>query len=271
MKVLMVVASLNPEWGGPVKVVKHSVEQLVKNGVDVTIFSPISRNEKKSIVFPEGVDVRLFKRSLLSNFWTGFSFSFIKLLKQEIRNFDIVHVHELWHFPHFLASRLSIKYNIPFVITVHGALSSFALQLKSFKKKIFGNLFEKEFFRKASGIQAITKTEIAQIKQFEPGSKIKLIFNGIPENDVSVKEGENNLLDIYPEIINKRVALYLGRIDRIKGLDILVESFSIVSAEFDNFMLVIAGPDFGYKKALTRMIKERKIEDKVIFTGTLSG
>lgn len=271
MKVLFVVASLNPEWGGPVQVVKHTAELLVKLGADVTIFSPADSFEQEYLVYPDGVDVKLFKRSFLSFLWTGFSFGMIKQLKKDISDFDIIHIHEIWHFPQYIASKFSVKNKIPYVITVHGALSPFALGIKPTKKRIFGKMFEKNILKRASGIQAITKTEVDQIKNFEPDSKIKLIFNGISENLSYSGSEDFELYKLYPKLRSARIILYLGRIDKIKGLDILAESFSVISSDSDNIYLLISGPDFGYEQKFRDLVREKKIHDKVIFTGTISG
>ena len=40
--------------------------------------------------------------------------------------------------------------------------------------------------------------------------------------------------------------LYLGRIHRIKGVDLLIEAFSDLVKKIDDVKLVIVGPDDGF-------------------------
>ncbi len=70
---------------------------------------------------------------------------------------------------------------------------------------------------------------------------------------------------------NEKIVLYLGRIHRIKGLDILARAFSKVVKELDGVRLVAAGPDDGYLDELESLIRVLKIEDNVLIPGPLYG
>ena len=65
------------------------------------------------------------------------------------------------------------------------------------------------------------------------------------------------------------VWLYLGRINKDKGIDIIVKAFSLLCKERSDCKLVLAGPDDGFLRNLRGMIKGLNLEGKVIFTGTL--
>lgn len=62
----------------------------------------------------------------------------------------------------------------------------------------------------------------------------------------------------------------MGRIHRIKGIDILVRAFANIIKKLDDVRLVV-GPDDGYLRELKVLIKALKIEDKVLITGPLYG
>lgn len=271
MKILFVVASLNPEWGGPVQVVLHTVEMLVKAGVEVVICSPFSGSEEGSIIQPEGAEIKLFKRNLFSGIWKGSSCGMRKFLKTRIKEFDLVHIHEIWHYSHYIASQLSLKYRIPYIITVHGALSGKAFRLKRIKKKIFSIFFEKKIISSAAGIQALTEYEETEIQKFAPGAGIKIIGNGVSETELSDTNTGDQLVRMYPELNEKEIILFLGRIDKIKGLDILADSFKTLSRENGRIHLVIAGPDFGFENELRKLLQSNDLLDRVTFTGEVTG
>jgi glycosyltransferase involved in cell wall biosynthesis len=65
--------------------------------------------------------------------------------------------------------------------------------------------------------------------------------------------------------------LYLARIHKIKGADILVRAFADVIKRLDDVRLVVAGPDDGYLGELESLIRGLKIEDKVLISGALYG
>jgi len=63
----------------------------------------------------------------------------------------------------------------------------------------------------------------------------------------------------------------IGRINYIKGLDFLVESFHILSLSRQSIILVIVGPDDGYQDELESLVNKLELVNKVIFTGFLGG
>lgn len=83
--------------------------------------------------------------------------------------------------------------------------------------------------------------------------KIKVIPNGVDENRFSL--GESKFKQKFP---NKKIYLYLGRIDAEKGVDILIKSF--LKCNFDDAVLVIVG---GGKQE--KVLKAIYSEEKNIF------
>ena len=65
--------------------------------------------------------------------------------------------------------------------------------------------------------------------------------------------------------------LFLGRIDKGKGLGFLVESFVELTKEVEDAVLVLAGPDAGYEKELRALIKTKNCHDRIRFTGYIGG
>jgi glycosyltransferase involved in cell wall biosynthesis len=65
--------------------------------------------------------------------------------------------------------------------------------------------------------------------------------------------------------------MFLGRIHFIKGIDFLVESFHELTRERNDIILVIVGPDDGYKSNLEELIDKLNLSEKILFTGNLTG
>jgi len=69
---------------------------------------------------------------------------------------------------------------------------------------------------------------------------------------------------------NDKIILYVGRLHKSKGIDLLAKAFSDISKESDDVKLVLVGPDDGYKAELMNLLRRLEISDKTIFTGFVS-
>ncbi len=68
------------------------------------------------------------------------------------------------------------------------------------------------------------------------------------------------------------VVLYVGRIDPYKNIHILIESFQILKTKFKDAKLVIVGKRHftDYSEKIENLVKEKNLENDVIFTGVVS-
>ncbi len=212
MKVLHVTASLSHEWGGPVPVVKDLAKGLTQKGVEVAIFAPINRAWLGGEAKPQGVGVRLFEQDWLSKIWTVHSFDLARAIYKEVWDFDLIHIHEIWHHPHFAAYRAAKRAGKPYVVTIHGALEPWCLDYKAFKKRIYTALVQRRVLNEAAAIHAITQDEVEHIKAFGVHSPIFMIPNGIDPEEFRELPPREELERRYPELNGKKVLLFLGRI-----------------------------------------------------------
>jgi glycosyltransferase involved in cell wall biosynthesis len=76
----------------------------------------------------------------------------------------------------------------------------------------------------------------------------------------------------YPSLRNKRLLLYLSRIHKVKGCDLLVEGFARMAARDPALHLVMAGPDQeGWQQNLMDLAKAHGVENWITWTGMLTG
>jgi glycosyltransferase involved in cell wall biosynthesis len=68
-----------------------------------------------------------------------------------------------------------------------------------------------------------------------------------------------------------KVILFLGRIHKTKGIDLLINAFAGIVKDITDARLVVAGPDDGYLNALQNLTAELRLTEKVIFTGPVYG
>ncbi len=191
-------------------------------------------------------------------------------LKKEIKTFDVIHIHCYRSFQSIIIHHYAKKYAIPYVVQAHGGLPTF--KEKGRTSRVYDKLFGNKLLRDASTVIALTEKEA---KEYEgmgvPIEKISILPNGIDLSEYAnlPKVGSfKNKLDLTAEV---KIVLYLARINKIKGIDILVCAFANIANKIPGLKLVIVGPDDGYLCELKALIRTLKIDEKVIISGPLYG
>jgi len=272
MRVLHVVSSISPEIGGPAKLVSEMAEALVQRGIEVSVFASVKKEDERTIMKPAGVNLKLFRQSFFARWWPFYSPEYSMTIRREACMFDLIHIHELWHYPHYAAYKAAKEAQKPYIISIHGALDTWCLKYKSFKKKIYASLIQRPILRQASAIHAITAEEMRHIQAFGRSNRIVVIPNGLNPEEFRNLPPKEQLQSLYPGVRGKKVILFLGRIHPKKGLDILARAFGKITAGRDDIRLLIIGPDTdGYQHKIEKILKREGVSDKVIFTGMLTG
>ncbi len=104
-----------------------------------------------------------------------------------------------------------------------------------------------------------------------PENKVVIIPNGINLEELRERPARGEFRKKYGIKDGTRLILFLGRINKIKGLDLLAKAFAGLTKEMVNVKLVIAGPDDGYQTTLEKIFAGLGIKDRTIFTGPLYG
>ncbi len=277
MKILQVVDFFKPSWeaGGIVRVSYEISKKLSENGHEVTIYTTdglksrlkVKKNQPIDI---EGMEVYYF--SNVSNFLAKKNLYFPYLLptiaKKDLRNFDIVHIHTFRSFLAVPSWYYTKKYEVPYVLQTHGSVLP-TLQ-KQRLKEIFDIFLGYRLLKDSSKVIALTKTEAGQYKKMGVDeNKIEIVPNGIDVSKYENLPEKGEFRRKYSIRDNEKIVLYLGRIHKIKGVDLLIKAFSDLIKELDDVRLVIVGPDDGFLSTLKGQIDRLKIGNKILFTGPL--
>lgn len=270
MKILHVLPSLSYDWGGPPKFVSTLAESLAKKGINVSVFATTDGNAVNHKI--EGVETKLFHRGCLSKFWTSYSLPLAKALSRQAADFDLIHIHELWNYPEFAAYRAAKRAKKPYMITIHGQLDPWCLNHKALRKKVYSSLIQKKILNEAAGIHAMTEKGVKNISNFVNSKNIVLVPNGLKKEEFDNLPDRNHIESLYPELRNRLVLLFLGRVTPKKGLDILVKAYGTLLKEIDDVHLLICGPeDIEYKKVIVKLLNDNHAIGKTTFTGMLTG
>lgn len=269
MKILQVVPFFTPVRGGSVVVPYNLSKHLAKRGHEVTIYTSDFELDQDYINSLLGVRVHPFHcwLNLLGLYIIP---DMVKEAKRKLKDFDIIHLHCHRSFQNIMIHHYAKKYGIPYVLDAHGSTPR-RKGLKGLLRWLFDVAFGNRILRDAS--QCIGETEMGVKEYKELGvneDKIVLITPPFSTEDFNQLPATGNFRQKY-NIKEKHIVVFLGRIHHIKGIDFLVESFNELIQDRNNVILVVVGPDDGYKSALKELIDKLNLTDKVLFTGFLSG
>jgi len=272
MKVLQVVPSLAPEWGGPVKVVNELAGALEVIGVSSEIISAQGRRVGNPETVTNDIPIHLFETGPLARLWTAHTPGLKKTLARKIPDFDLVHIQELWHYPGYIASKIARSRNVPYIVTIHGELNEWNLQQKRLKKQIYMTAIQRGILQKSAALHAITQAESNRIRQLEIETPVAMIPNGIHTEEFENLPDRSQFVSRYPELENRLIVLFLGRIQQKKGLDILAQAFGNLVRTRHDVRLVVAGPDEDNTLTeIKTILKSQGALEKAVFPGMLTG
>lgn len=263
---------MSPSWGGPVIVVSELIPALFNEGIHCEIATTRGHRVGADFTGPEGVPTHVFDTGLAARLWTAYSRDLARFLDDSITRFDMIHIHEIWHYAGYVAFRAAKKRNIPCVVTIHGELSEWSLQHKAWKKFIYRKAILDGMLRNADALHAITLPEKDRIASLGYHTPVTVAPNGIDPTPYDNLPDPSEFLDRFPILKGKRVILFLGRLNPKKGLDILARSFPTLKIRFPDAVLLISGPDEEGTRRMTESILESQGNlDRAVFTGMLTG
>ncbi len=252
MKILISIPSVSKKWGGTTSSLKNFYYGLSKlENVTCTVISTYTENEKNEIdtqILNDG-NFKLFETK--SEGWR-YSKELKSYLKNNINKYDLVWIHTIWTGMDFFASKYAKKLRIPYVITPHGMIDPIAFQRKGLKKKVYWSLIEKKIFDNVAATHCITKKESLDADNLVNSKKF-VVANGTKE-EIFLEKDYKKLHSI----------AYIGRFHEIKALDLLLKSL----VNIRNLNLIVAGGgEKDYEEYIYNLVKELKLEDRVIFKG----
>ena len=193
-------------------------------------------------------------------------------LRRQIPASDLVHIHSLYLFHSLVACYYCRGYNIPYLMRPHGTLDPFIHQRHRWRKGLMEFAFEHRNIRRAAALHFTTaeEAELASPFTFQtPGLVVPL---GIDSAELALLPEPGRFRARYPELGDKRIILFFGRVNFKKGLDILVKAFGAVARKREDVHLVIAGPDNeGWGDKVRAWLSEAGLLGRTTFTGMLLG
>src|SRR3972149_3967362 len=265
MKILQVIPYLTPKRGGDVNVCYNLSKQLVGRGHKITIITTDFEFDSEYAKILEGYGIKIIPFHCVANIkLLLISFSMNKWLESNLKNFDIIHMHNFRSYQNIIVYKCAKKYKIPYVLQPHGTTPR--IIEKKILKWFFDIAFGYNILNNAVKIIAVSKQEAEYDHQMGINNeKISVIYNGMDTDSFKDLPKYGFFRKKYG--INGKMILYLGRIHKSKGIDFLIEAFARLAKDNKDMILVIAGSDDGCKEKLEKLIKNFDLVERVIFTG----
>jgi glycosyltransferase involved in cell wall biosynthesis len=182
-------------------------------------------------------------------------------LDKHISEYDIIHLHELRSYQNNIVIKYAKKYKIPYVLQPHASTPKHID--KRFIKEAYDIAYGNRIMKNASCTIAVSKEE-AYYDRLMNAKWVEVVYNGMNLDEFKELPPKGSFKEKYN--INSPYFLYLGRIDKLKGINHVIESFARLE-NYDEYKLVIIGKINDYKKELDGIITKYNLEKRVIFTG----
>lgn len=185
-----------------------------------------------------------------------------------VRAADVIHLKGQWHLLNAMVYLAARRQGRPYVVGPGGALLLFGRSL--WFKRIFNLVAGRRIVRDASAWIANTSAEFAHFEAYGiPRDQVAVIPNGVWESDFAV--GDAAEFHAATGIADGPLVLFMGRLNPIKGPDLLLEAFARIADQFPAYRLIFAGPDEGMQAALELRATALGLRERVSCCGFLGG
>ncbi|MEN8131642.1 MAG: glycosyltransferase, partial [Pseudomonadota bacterium] len=226
LRVVHIVPAIAEEASGPSYSVVRLCESLIAQGHDVTLavldWSSLPAPPPFLETFPLGMGPRRLGRSPGMARW---------LAKQATtRSINLIHNHSLWMMPNVYPGQVAKRHSIPLVVSPRGTLSEWAMGSGTIVKRLFWPLVQRPNLAATTCFHSTAESEYEDIRRMGFRQPVAVIPNGIDVPALLPKEKKH-----------ARTLLFLGRIHRNKGLDLLLPAWRAVQQRFPDWRLMVAG------------------------------
>jgi glycosyltransferase involved in cell wall biosynthesis len=250
MRALHVIASISPARGGPSIAVRNVVEALRRRGISADIATTDDDGPSRrapvdlgGFVELHGQRVRYFPKQ--TSFY-AISLPLLRWLIAHVRDYDVVHTHGLYTFAPIAAAMVARAARVPYVMRPAGMLDRWGLKhRRRFVKRASIRFVEGPLLRRAARVHFVSEHEHAQATELGLRMRPLLLPLGLDLESVTRAASDSTA---------RSTVLYLSRIDRMKGIDALLEAFALVVRRRPDARLVIAGDGPG---DLVRSLEQR--------------
>lgn len=286
MRVLHVIPSVALVRGGPSKAVVAMVKALRTTGVDAEIIAT-NDNGLDLLDVPLGQCINYPLTTLEENtsapVWFfprfnpkidavkefAFSAALTTWLWENIRDYDLLHVHAIFSYASTAAMAIARLRGIPYIIRPLGQLCEWSLQQSACKKQIYLKLIEKANINHSRGLHLTSIQEQQEVSRLGLVAPSFVLPHGL---DVSspMPDARTKLRQILNLPADEPIILFLSRLHPKKGLDYLIPALGKLTHH--RFTFVLAGNGSKeYEAEIESLVVSNGIRDRTYLAGFVAG
>jgi glycosyltransferase involved in cell wall biosynthesis len=268
MRIILTIAGLGKEFGGPSRSVPALAAALGRLGADVELITSAPAGCEAPLLPPETlVRSHLVQPASRRTRWFAPWNAFAATVRARCagRADTVIHDQGIWLPSNHAVAVAAGRLDTPRIVSPRGMLSSWALAANGFKKKAAWTLYQRGDLMRAAALHATSESEAADCRRTGYQGRIDIVANG---TEFPPACGDAKTSPLAPERV--RTILYLGRVHPVKGLATLIDAWGRVRPA--GWRLLIAGQDAdGYGAELQRGIAAHGLQGDVQILGAVHG
>lgn len=272
MKILHVIASVSLRDGGPSFAVLEMAKHLTELGVEADIVTTNDASgeflqvETGRFLPYRGAPRVIFFPFIKSTFKAlnryKVSFETVKWLHENLKNYELVHIHGLFTHPTSSAMSLCRKMKVPYIIRPLGHLTLWSLKQSALRKKIYLALGERKGLFASRALHFTSDLEKKEAAENGICHESFVLPLGIKEPAIKThkRERQNASFNL----------LFLGRLHPKKGLESTLKALNSIKHLDFHFNIAGEGTD-NYVNSIKAMISGMGLQEKVSLKGFVEG
>lgn len=278
MKIIHAIRRLDPATGGPPVVVLHIAIAQAAAGAEVHLICHEDPDTTPAVdamlaEAPGSAGVTFHRIPRHGRCTELFAPALLRRFDQLVDSPDltVAHLHGVWEPMLARVAAQARRRRAPYVVTPHGLLDPYSLSQSSLKKRLSMGLVQRRMLNAAAAIHALNEDEKQCIAPLKLTAPVAIVPNGVDLDTLDPLPEPGRFRTQHPRLGEAPFLLFLSRLHRKKGLDILVDAFDRYARAGGNMHLVVAGPDGGECDATLKLIQHRNLADRIHMVGPLYG
>lgn len=281
MKLLIVIPYYEPAWayGGPPRLVSIIARQLAQRHQVTVLTTDVCDANHRATPQHEnlgGVEVYRFPTWSNTLAWKTkiiLPKHFKAAAAQQVAKADFVFLSDLRHYLNAAIAPALFKTRTPYSLAAYGQIQK-PLDLKYPLKVLYDQVWGKRLIQQASMLLAQTQHEAVDYLTLgaRPDQvQIMPLMETNPTPEELDQRGKFRAQYNIPA--TAQVLLFVGRLNKLKGIDLLLNSFAQLRQHqpAQDIRLVIIGRDDGYLNTMNQLIQTLQLQNVVIQPGPLYG
>lgn len=271
LRIAHVISGLVSTSGGTTTAVIELLRWQALLGEDVTLITGMGSDADICLDGLTNVGVNVVGFPIFGPKFLRYTPRLMRYLKKTVRNFDLFVLHSSYQYPTFAASRCCKHAQIPYILMPHGSLDPAVRRKHSLRNHIVDFLYHDEVIRSAAALHFTSEGErIRCERRVWKESFVEAL--GFDLASIPMIKQVGSFRDKYAIPRSAKLLLFLSRITRKKGIDILLEAFKRIASKNADLYLVLSGPiDPDMSSQIERFRQISRMGNRLILTGHVSG